>query len=86
MKTILFACLSVIMLAGCTSLHYKTTTKDGRVIEASSYGFLHKRTVKGFEYDDSKGYLKVDSSDSNPDKESITALCNTINTLVGAIK
>lgn len=74
----------VSMCSGCTSLHYKTTTKDGRVIEASSYGFLHERTIKGFEYNDEKGFLKVTAADANPDKESITALCNTINALVGA--
>ena len=79
------AYLTVVMTSGCTSVQFVTTTKDGTVIEATADSFLWDRQIKGFAFDYSKGTVTLESFSTNPDKESIGKLCDTVQTLVNAI-
>jgi len=46
---------------------------------------LWDRQIKGFAFDYSKGTVTLESFSTNPDKESIGKLCDTVQTLVNAI-
>ena len=84
MKALLFG-LSMVILSGCTSIKFETVTKDGNTITAHADSFLWDRQIKGFAFDYSKGTVTLESFSTNPDKESIGKLCDTVQTLVNAI-
>ena len=77
--------LAVGLLSGCTSVQFKTTSKDGTVIEATADSFLWDRQIKGFKFDYEAGTVELESFSTNPDKESIGKLCDTVQALVNAI-
>lgn len=83
--SVLLVCLALVLLSGCTSVQFTTTTKDGTVIEATADSFLWDRQIKGFAFDYQKGTVTLESFSTNPDKESIGKLCDTVQTLVNAI-
>jgi len=83
--SLLLVCLAVVLLSGCTSVQFTTTTKEGTVIEATADSFLWDRQIKGFAFDYQKGTVTLESFSTNPDKESIGKLCDTVQTLVNAI-
>jgi hypothetical protein len=75
----------MLLTSGCTSIKFETVTKDGSVITAHADSFLWDRQIKGFAFDYSKGTVTLESFSTNPDKESIGKLCDTVQTLVNAI-
>jgi hypothetical protein len=78
--------IGIVMLnAGCTSIKFETTTKDGSIISAHADSFLWDRQIKGFTFDYQTGTVTLESFSTNPDKESIGKLCETVQTLVNAI-
>jgi uncharacterized protein YceK len=79
------AYLTVVMTSGCTSIKFETVTKDGNTITAHADSFLWDRQIKGFAFDYSKGTVTLESFSTNPDKESIGKLCDTIQTLAPLI-
>ena len=80
------AYLTVVMLnSGCTSIKFETVTKDGNAITAHADSFLWDRQIKGFKFDYQTGKVELESFSTNPDKESIGKLCDTVQTLVNAI-
>jgi hypothetical protein len=80
------AYLTIVMMnSGCTTTQFRTTLPDGRIIEATNTSCLWDRQLKGFKFNYEQGILEVESFDTNPDKESIKELCNTIKTLATAV-
>lgn len=88
MKGIFISLLGFVMIlnSGCTTTGFKTTLPDGRVIEAKNTSCLWDRQLKGFKFNYEQGILEVQSFDTNPDKESIAKLCDTVHALVNAIQ
>jgi uncharacterized protein YceK len=84
MKTVLLLA-SVAIVSGCTSIKFQTVTKDGNTITANADSFLWDRQIKGFAFDYSKGTVTLESFSTNPDKESIGKLCDTVQALVNAM-
>ena len=82
---LLVGLFALVSLTGCTSVQFTTTTKEGTVIEATADSFLWDRQIKGFKFDYEKGTVELESFSTNPDKESIGKLCDTVQTLVNAI-
>lgn len=77
--------LLLFLACGCTSIKFETVTKDGSVITAHADSFLWDRQIKGFKFDYQTGTVELESFSTNPDKESIGKLCDTVQTLVNAI-
>ena len=77
--------IALLLLSGCTSIEFETTTKDGNVITAHADSFLWDRQIKGFKFDYEAGTVELESFSTNPDKESIGKLCDTVQALVNAI-
>jgi hypothetical protein len=75
----------MILYTGCTSIKFETVTKDGSTITAHADSFLWDRQIKGFKFDYEAGTVELESFSTNPDKESIGKLCDTVQTLVNAI-
>lgn len=76
---------ALVLLTSCTTVEFKTVTKDGSIIEAKADSFLWDRQIKGFTFDYQTGTVTLESFSTNPDKESISKLCDTVQTLVNAI-
>ena len=74
-----------MMTSGCTSIKFETVTKDGNTITAHADSFLWDRQIKGFKFNYEAGTVELESFSTNPDKESIGKLCDTVQTLVNAI-
>lgn len=78
-------CFTLILNSGCATVSFKTTTPDGNTIEAKANSLLWDRQIKGFTFDYKAGTVSLESFDTNPDKESIAKLCDTVQALVNAI-
>lgn len=84
MKSLLF-CLMLAIISGCTTVRFETVTADGDTITAKASSFLWERQIKGFKFDYEAGTCELETYSSNPDKESIAKLCETVQALATAI-
>lgn len=74
MAAILLSCA-----CGCTTAKFETTTDSGNTIRATATSWLWERQIKGFKFDYIKGTCELETYSSNPDKETIANLLNTLN-------
>jgi hypothetical protein len=79
MKKVLTCALMSLCLLGCTKVTFETTTQDCATIRASATSWLWERQIKGFKFDYLKGTCELETYSSNPDKETIANLLNTLN-------
>lgn len=77
MKKVL-TCTLLSLLLGCTTAKFETTTQDGATIRANATSWLWERQIKGFKFDYLKGTCELETYMSNPDKETIANLTETL--------
>lgn len=80
-----FGISAIMLMTGCTSVKFETKTPSGAIITASADSFLWDRQIKGFAFDYENGTVTLESFSTNPDKESIGKLCETIQALAPLI-
>lgn len=79
MKKLLAVIVMAGCICGCTTAKFETTTQDGATIRATAKSWLWERQIKGFKFDYTKGTCELETYSSNPDKETIANLLNTLN-------
>lgn len=88
MKTIL-PILSAFLLCSCTSIKVDKQLADGTHISASATSLFSNTTLKGLQVDGSTktatNLLKVSTSQTEPNSESIIATGSSIGELIGTV-
>ena len=77
MKKTLIA-IALACVCGCTKVTFETTTQDCATIRATATSWLWERQIKGFKFDYIKGTCELETYMSNPDKETIANLTDTL--------
>lgn len=75
-KTLITIALACV--CGCTTAKFETTTQDGATIRANATSWLWERQIKGFKFDYKNGTCELETYSSNPDKETIANLTETL--------